>query len=216
MTFQPSRKRFFGSLGLVVAAISLMSACSGEPTTAPVAPAAPVAHLAAPSAPSASLLGTVGGLLNDLKLVGGVQRIVPLTNPITVTQTIGAAGGTISIPSAGAVVVVPAGAVSGPTVFKMTARAGSLVAYDFEPHGTVFAKPLAFTQDLHGTNATLLSAPFIQLGYYSDPSLLTAVGGLVSELTNGTLNLLTWKFSAPIKHFSGYMMSCGRVGADAE
>ena len=211
MTIHPSRKRFFSRLGLVAAAVSLMSACSGEPTTAPVAPAA---RLAAPSAaPSASL--SVLDLLN-LNLVGGVQRKVPLANAITVTQTIGSAGGTLSIPAAGVTVNVPAGAVSGPTVFKMTARAGSLMAYDFEPHGTVFAKPLTFTQDLHVTNASLLTAPFIQLGYYSDPSLLTAVGGLVSELTNGTLSLLTWKFSAPIKHFSGYMMSCGRVGADAE
>ena len=88
----------------------------------------------------------------------------------------------------------------------MTARAGSLVAYDFAPHGITFAKPLVFSQQLRGTNASLLTAPFLQLGYYSDPSLLTKTGALVSELLGGTLNTLTWTFTAPIPHFSGYIV----------
>jgi hypothetical protein len=33
---------------------------------------------------------------------------------------------------------------------------------------------------------------------------------LVSELIGGTLNLLSWTFTANIQHFSGYMVSCGR------
>ena len=77
-----------------------------------------------------------------------------------------------------------------------------------------FAKPLTLTQKLSGTNASLLSVPFLKLGYYSDPSLLGTVFSLVSELVGGTTNLLSWSFSAPIKHFSGYMISCGRGGSD--
>ena len=73
-----------------------------------------------------------------------------------------------------------------------------------------FAKPLVFSQQLRGTNASLLSAPFLQLGYYSDASLLTKTGALVSQLLGGTLNTLTWTFSAPIPHFSGYIVTCGR------
>ena len=95
----------------------------------------------------------------------------------------------------------------------MTARKGSLVAYDFAPHGIVFAKPLVFTQKLQGTNASLLTAPLLQLGYYSDPGLLTAVGGVVSELLGGTVNLLSWTYTGNIKHFSGYMVGIGRGDA---
>jgi hypothetical protein len=94
----------------------------------------------------------------------------------------------------------------------MTARAGSILAYDFEPHGITFAKPLTFSQSLSGTNATLLNVPFLKLGYYSDPNLLGSVFALVSELINGSTNLLSWTFTAPIKHFSGYVVACGRNG----
>ena len=92
----------------------------------------------------------------------------------------------------------------------MTARAGSLVAYDFAPHGITFTKPLVFTQSLTGTNASLLNKSLLELGYYADPNQLNAAGGMVSELTSGVVNLLSWTFTANIKHFSGYMVGCGR------
>jgi hypothetical protein len=183
----------FGALALV--------SCGTDQPTAVSRPAPSVS-----GAPSASLLGTLTSLLT----VDGLQRTTPLAAPITVSQDIGVEGGTLAIPQAGVTVVVPRGALAQTTTITMTARAGSLVAYDFAPHGITFAKPLVFSQQLKGTNASLLSAPFLQLGYYSDPSLLTKVGGLVSELLGGTLNTLTWTFTAPIPHFSGYIVTCGR------
>jgi hypothetical protein len=183
----------FGALALV--------SCGTDQPTAVSRPAPSVS-----GAPSASLLGTLTSLLT----MNGLQRTTPLAAPITVSKSIGAEGGTLTIPQAGVTVVVPRGALAQTTTITMTARAGSLVAYDFAPHGITFAKPLVFSQQLKGTNATLLSAPFLQLGYYSDPSLLTKVGGLVSELLGGTLNTLTWTFTAPIPHFSGYIVTCGR------
>lgn len=197
-------------ISLVAASLALFSACSSEPTSAPQA------RVPAPAAPSADLLGgLVGGAVNLVQnlVLPGLLRTSPLAANITVSQTIGAAGGTLSIPAAGVTVVVPAGALSSNTLITMTARKGSLVAYDFAPHGITFAKPLVFKQSLTGTNATLLSVPFLKLGYYSDPSLLTAVGGLVSELLGGTTNLLSWTFTANIKHFSGYMVGTGRGAA---
>jgi hypothetical protein len=196
-------------ISLVAASLALFTACSSEPISAPKAP------LATPTAvPSGDLLGGlvggVVGIVNNLITMPGLLRSSPLANDITVSQTIGYAGGTLSIPAAGVTVVVPAGALSSSTLITMTARKGSLVAYDFAPHGITFAKPLVFTQKLQGTNASLLTAPFLQLGYYSDPSLLTAVGGLVSELLGGNVNLLTWTFTGNIKHFSGYMVGMGR------
>ena len=172
----------------------------------------------APTAPPAAshdllggLVGTVTGVTGTLGLttVRNLQRDVPLAAPITVVQTIGVAGGTLSIPEAGVKVIVPPGAVSAPTDFSMTARAGTTVAYDFEPHGITFAAPLSFTQDLRGTNAPLLSLGSLRLAYYSDPSLLGATTSLVSELIRGVGSLLTRSFTAPIHHFSGYVVTWG-------
>jgi hypothetical protein len=194
-------------VSLAVALVAVAS-CSTDQTTSPVAPSR------APSvqAPSADLLGGVTGLVASLVSVNGLQRTTPLAASITVTKTIGTAGGSFAIPEAGVTVVVPAGALTKPTVIKMTARAGALVAYDFEPHGITFAKPLVFSQSLRGTNASLLSVPFLQLGYYKDASLLTKTGGLISELLGGVVNVLEWKFTGTIPHFSGYMVTCGRRG----
>jgi hypothetical protein len=195
-------KTSFRRLTAMAAGLAILAACSSEPTSPPMAPAA---------VPQASLLGTVGGLLTNLQLLPGLQRTSPLLAPITVTKTIGSAGGTLSIPQAGVTVTVPSGALASNTVITMTARAGYLVAYDFAPHGITFAKPLVFQQKLTGTTANLLSAPLLQLGYYTDPSLLTATGGLVSELLGGTVNLLSWTFTGNIKHFSGYMVGMNRT-----
>ena len=185
-----------------------MVSCSIEQPTSP-----PSSVVAPAAAPSADLLGTVGGVLNtvgSLVSMEGLRRTTPLAEPITVTTTIGSAGGTIAIPAAGVSVVVPQGALAKPTVITMTARAGALVAYDFAPHGITFAKPLSFSQQLRGTNASLLTAPLLSLGYYKDASLLTKTGGLVSELLGGVVNLTSWTFTAKIPHFSGYIVTCGR------
>jgi hypothetical protein len=196
-------------VALAAALITVVS-CSVEQPTSPSSIVAPA------GAPSADLLGAVtGGVLNtvgSLVSMQGLRRTTPLAEPITVTATIGSAGGTIAIPAAGVSVVVPQGALANPTVITMTARAGDLVAYDFAPHGITFAKPLSFSQQLRGTNASLLTAPLLSLGYYKDASLLTKTGGLVSELLGGVVNLTSWTFTGKIPHFSGYIVTCGRRG----
>jgi hypothetical protein len=189
-------------LGLVALALAFATACSPERASAPSSVQAPAA------AASGDLLGTLTGTLG-LTSKTGLQRTTPLANPITVHQTIGEKGGILSIPAAGVTVFVPRGALRAPTVITMTARAGSLVAYDFEPHGTTFARPLIFTQRLNGTKVGLVQAPLLRLGYYSDPSLLGQTTALVSDLIGGLVNVLTWTFTAPIKHFSGYIVLCG-------
>jgi hypothetical protein len=195
--------RRIGALALVLT----LAGCSADRATAP-------APMTASSAePSASLLGgllgTVTGVLN-LTTVQGVQRTTPLAAPITVTKDIGYYGGTLSIPEAGVTVIVPRGALMRTTTITMTARAGSLLAYDFSPTGTTFNVPLVFHQSLRGTNVTLLQAPLLRLGYYSDPGLLGAVTASVTDLLAGVTSLLDWSFNAPIKHFSGYLVACGR------
>jgi hypothetical protein len=209
-----------GGLLAIALLVVLATACNVESPSAPTpAAVAPASQLAAPTdgAPSQDLLGgllggTVGALTNTLGLTStnGILRDKPLANPITVSKTIGRAGGVLSIPAAGVTVVVPAGALANDTKITMTARAGSLLAYDFAPHGVTFALPLVFNQNLNGTNAGLLSPLGLKLAYYSDPSLLGKTTALVSELITGVTSLLTRTFTAPIKHFSGYVIVCGR------
>ncbi len=170
-----------------------MAACASDGSTGP-------------SRPGASSPDLLSGVLNGLIGMQGVQRVTPLDTAITVTALIGQSGGTLSIPAAGVTVTVPYGALSANTQITMTARAGRLVAYDFEPHGIVFAKPLVFKQKLSGTTASLLQVPFLKLGYYEDPSLLGETTGFVSQVLSGAVNLLTWTFTSPIPHFSGYMI----------
>ena len=184
--------------------IGVSAACNTERTSAP-------ATLAAPAASHDLLGGLVGTVTNTLSLTKatGLLRTTPLAAPITVSRTIGYWGGTLAIPEAGVTVVVPVGALTKDTQITMTARAGSLVAYDFDPHGITVAKPLAFTQSLKGTNVSLLTVLQLKLGYYSDPSLLGQTTALVSEVVSGVGSLLTGTFTAPIKHFSGYVVICG-------
>lgn len=183
--------------------MALSASCASESSTLPTVPnaafsKAPVQNLLSPATATALTLAT------------GAQRTSALPASLTVTQAIGVAGGTLSIPQAGVTITVPAGALAGTTILSMTARVGTVVAYDFAPHGTTFAKPVVFTQTFGGTNVSPALAAMLTLGYYADPSYLTTVGGSVSEFISGTANLVNGSFTANISHFSGYMVACGR------
>lgn len=193
-------------IGALALALTL-AACSADQVSAPTQVSAAPAD--AQSGLLGGLLGTVTGVLN-LTTTDAVQRTTPLAAPITVSKEIGYYGGTLSIPEAGVTVIVPRGALMRTTTITMTARAGSLLAYDFSPTGTTFYKPLVFNQSLNGTNVTLLQVPLLRLGYYSDPGLLGELTATVSDLLGGVTDLLSWSFTAPIKHFSGYVVMCGR------
>jgi hypothetical protein len=195
------RPHFRRLAALVLSAVALTS-CGNEHPTAPLR----LEQAAAPESPSSDLLGSLTSLLS----VNGLQRTTALSAPITVSKSIGTDGGTLAIPAAGVTVVIPKGALTKTTTVTMTARAGTLVAYDFAPHGIVFAKPLVFKQSLKGTNASLLNALSLRLGYYADESLLTKTGALVTELLGGVVDTLSWTFTSSIWHFSGYVMTCGR------
>jgi hypothetical protein len=206
-----------GGLLAVALLFVVSTACTDSPSAPRPAGPAPEIVLPADGAPAQDLLGgllggTVGALTNTLGLTSanGILRRTPLANPITVRKTIGRSGGVLSIPAAGVTVIVPAGALDEDTEITMTARAGLLLAYDFEPHGVTFKAPLLLKQSLNGTNAGLLSPLGLKLGYYSDPSLLGKTTALVSEIVTGLTSILTRTFTAPIKHFSGYVIICGR------
>src|SRR5947209_8334288 len=129
---------------LSTALLTVLGACS----TSDGGPMAPARTPTETSGVNASLLGLPLPILS-----AGVIRNTPLATDITAGATIGSAGGTITVPGTGLTLVVPRGAVSVPTAFLVTAKAGKLVAYDFEPHGTRFPVALQFQQDLRGTSA---------------------------------------------------------------
>lgn len=191
------RAAYYVAAGCVAVALVGCSASEG-----PLAPPPPRADA-----------GLVSSLLGVLFPTNGVTRNTPLDHDITSGARIGSAGGTISVPGTGFSLVIPRNAVSVPTDFVVTAKAGRLVAYEFEPHGTKFPVALHFVQDLRGTSAGgLLGGLTLGLGYFANSSQLDqqAGTGVVSELLDATVNLLTGQFRADIRHFSGYMVSSGR------
>jgi hypothetical protein len=133
---------------------------------------------------------------------------------LTITAT---KGGTLTLPASGLTVTVPAGAIkSGTLTITASADPGKLVSYDFQPHGTVFLKPLTLTQALNVTtwNSTwtgTLSGAYI-------PGLVDFTKGVAtaSELFPITIatDRKTGKSTASwqVWHFSGYVITTGRDG----
>ena len=158
------------------------------------------------SDPSAGLVTELlGGLLQKSVL----ERKNGLNKDITVSAVIGKEGGTLSIPAAGFTVTIPAGAVKAPTNFSVTALKGTLVAYEFGPHGIKFAKSLSAKQDLGVTKWGILSLRPLVAGYFADKSALDLrnATALVSEVLSGVIAPLSQQFTFKIDHFSGYVVA---------
>jgi hypothetical protein len=141
----------------------------------------------------------------------------PLAADVTVSATIGSAGGSLKIDAVGGKIDIPSGALSQATTITMTARAGSAVAYEFGPHGTTFAKPVKIQQDLRltvaHTDPTLLQGSY---GGYFDTALSAAfldstqTRVRVKETQIGYLESNGTQLKFYIDHFSGYLVSTGR------
>jgi hypothetical protein len=183
--------------------LGAVAGCADGPSTGPAAPPAPEA-----SAPQGALLGLVA-------LTPVLQRSTSLAADVTVKARIGAEGGSFAIPAAGLRVVVPRGAVSEPTEFSATAIAGRAVAYEFEPHGARFARPLQITQELRGTEWIGLPLLNFRAAYFKDRDQLDPEKSLlqVDELLPLSLDLLRLQLRFNVEHFSGYAVSTGRAAS---
>lgn len=149
-------------------------------------------------------------------VVPALTRDVPLAHDITVSVMIGRTGGTLEIPEAGLKLDVPANAVRKPTLFTATAKAGSMVAYDFGPAGSKFSSGLKVVQDLKGTSWWKLADPSVMEGaYYADDSQLDTSTGkaTVNEFVTTNVQMSVAKTSFVVKHFSGYIIATGRSSA---
>lgn len=186
-----------------VTALAFTTACS-DSLTAPVA--AP--EVTAQKGLISDIVGVVTGLLIPAKALTRDVAVPTITRSFTFTRT----GGKIEIPETGLRVDVPTDAIPGTTLtITVTVLPGKSVAYDFQPHGTQFRKPLVFKQDLVGTSWDKLGFKgTLSGGYFKDKSqlnLLTGLG-LLNELL--PLTIKTHEASFNINHFSGYMVSSGR------
>jgi hypothetical protein len=145
-------------------------------------------------------------------------RTAPLAQTVVYTKTVPRSGGGISVPGTDFQLQIPNGAFAEKSItFTITAYAGSAVAYDFQPHGTVFLKPLKAVQQLGHTNWKSFNLPAGYYpnwagGYFADVSQLNLTTGsaLINEFMPGGVNVggatMTWD----VPHFSGYMVSTGR------
>ncbi|MFN8581076.1 MAG: hypothetical protein U0163_08895 [Gemmatimonadaceae bacterium] len=97
--------------------------------------------------------------------------------------------------------------MAAPIEFRVKANNNRLVAYDFEPHGTKFAVPLIYQQDLSKTSYK--PGMILGGGYYADPTKLNLLQGMATtdEQYSAQLDPLGYVIFT-IKHFSGYLVSC--------
>ena len=143
-----------------------------------------------------------------------LNRTQPLLTRMSVTRTIGPAGGTIAIPAAGIKVTFPAGAVAAERLITVTAPAGHAVAYTFRPHGLNFRRAVTVEVSLKGTLAE--GSPQVQdlleSAYYVDGLGTVAATGvaMASEYRDVSLDGTRSKVTFPIWHFSGYLLASGR------
>ncbi len=173
-------------------AVWALAACAGDPA-APSGPLQPTA----PNTAEVSILMATNPLVRD----------ADLPSDITVARTIGSNGGSISIPQVGFTLTVPRGAVARNTRFAVTALKGKAVAYEFQPHGTIFLRPLVASQSL--TGIAVPAGSTLQGGYFPTRSLVDASGAsaLVAEFIPGSVSTRQNTFNWPIRHFSGYIVA---------
>ena len=171
-----------------------------------------VASLAACGEPTASEALPTGlpryGLLGSPKKAVGAKRATTLAQDITVSGVIGPEGGAIRIKETGFNVIFPARAVDRPVTITVTAKAGNLLAYEFQPHGMKFNMPVKITQRLFGVDkSSPLTSVF--LGYYPDPTTLDPATGtaVITEAIPAEVALSDDLIRTTIWHFSGYLVA---------
>lgn len=161
---------------------------------------------------------TTGGPALDLSdppvVVDVLQRSEPLLHSLAASGVIGRGGGTLRIPEAGFSITFPSNAVRVPTLVTVTAVPGTAVAYLFAPHGLVFHRSPAITQDLRGTEVFGHPSRLGELegAYFPDPGALEGLTATIRETRPTTVDVSGWRMRFDVDHFSGYTASTRRTG----
>ncbi len=184
---------------LVLALAVAVTGCSDLPFT----PEAPAQESTLANLSATDVLWLQDKMGDDFELVTVVRRSVPLLEDESVTMVIGPAGGEIKLQLAGLKFKVDEGALTEDVSITITAPAGDLVGYFFEPHGLQFLEPVKTIQD-----RKLLDLPKKYRKVTMNAAYFT--GPLLPEVeTNETLPI---QFKAGtlefyISHFSGYVIA---------
>jgi len=171
------RRRLVGII--LLCGLALATGCGDRMPTAPQ-----------PAAPSADLIGS---LLGGTGLLGCSNLPAAST-----TQTIGVAGGTLSVGPHK--LVIPPGALAQPTAITMTLPTGLGVnAVKFQPEGLRFQKPAVLTMSY--ANCSLLGKLLPKrIAYTADNlqilSYLLSLDNLFSKYVTGK-----------VSHFSSYVIA---------
>jgi hypothetical protein len=187
----------------VLAACAIV-ACGDQMATAPYSAGGPAATLASES---------TAGVVQILK------RTRPLADNYTASSVIGPRGGQLLIGPAGVRVDFARGAVTTPTRITVTALKGSSVAYKFQPHGLVFKAPVTVRQSLRHTVAWKNPALAAELqGSYFERLLVdpTESFARVRERRGARLHDVGRTLEFNIEHFSGYIVSTGRLPVEID
>ncbi|MEX2155021.1 MAG: hypothetical protein WD825_16880 [Gemmatimonadaceae bacterium] len=202
------RKPMRALVALAVTTTFVVTACSDASRPFASAPVRDVAQ------ESQNLLGGLLGTVTSL-LVAPLHRTTPLPADVVWTFTAGPEGAVSSNPSVGLKITVPAGALTSTQTITVTALAGSLVAYRFEPH-LEFERKVSLRQNLDGTDVGLLSGAVLKGAHFpGDAPVLTDDGlAIVDEIVAATVNLLTRTVKFDVGHFSGWIVASG-MGGDA-
>lgn len=150
--------------------------------------------------PAYGLLDDATELLESEQDVSVLRRTVPLSEDEVASQVIGPSGGVISLPLAGLTVSVPSRALRSDTRITVTAPAGDLVGYHFEPHGLQFEREVTVSQDLVRTERLGLSG---LIAAYFEGELEPTV----TALETLPLRLLRTLGIFQVEHFSGYVIA---------
>lgn len=157
------------------------------------------------SAPIAPVDGPEASLVPGTE-IAALKRSTSQPTDLVATATIGRKGGTIAV--GGAVLRVPAGALSEDTEITMTVPAGDYLQVQFAPHGLTFTSSATLQLSLRGTAAegdagllsNLVGAYFLDS---LDDGLATVLELRPVSITGTTLRM-------PIDHFSGYCVADGK------
>jgi hypothetical protein len=184
--------------------VALIAACSDTST-------APARSLATPSGAARDVAPST------LTLTQGLLRTAPLAETVVVVKTIPHGGGGINVPGTDFQLQIPNGAFEGQSMtFTITAYAGNVVAYDFQPHGVTFLKPLLAVQRLGHTNWKSYNLPsgyYWAGAYFADASQVDFTSGqaLVNEFESSLVKVGGATMSWQIPHFSGYLVAAGET-----
>jgi hypothetical protein len=152
------------------------------------------------------------------KKVKGVRwNSARIPTELSVTGTIGPAGGVLTIPGSDFMIYFPVGAVSAPTAITIVSKESDWVTYDMLPHGLLFAKPVYVTQGLAQTSVYGTPAAFSVFGAYlssGNESISVTNDATAAETTfsfvfsQGTVRVATWSVWL-LNHFSRYILASG-------